>query len=192
MRARAICLILISLLLSSITLCNAQAMDDMDATDLNLSPVVSYKHAGFGVGYGVPYSGFGFSGDYYLTGDLGATASLGAFGSMTGYELGVKYFFRPYYKSIRPKLTLLYGVNQSLRIDNDPADDTYEVFNGLSVCAGAQWMFGKDLRHGFDIDLVYVVFSGLNKRLDELEQIGWVVDAKRSRWKTSIGYRFAF
>lgn len=180
------------ILFASITFCAAQAVDDMDVSDLNLSPVVSYKHAGFGVGYGVPYSGFGFSGDYYFTGDLGVSASLGAFGSLTGYELGVKYFFLPYYKAIRPKVTLLYGVNQSLRIDNDPEDDINEAFNGISICAGAQWMFGKDLRHGFDADLVFVAFSGMEKRLDELQEIGYVVEDQSSRWKISIGYRYAF
>lgn len=177
-----ICLLCISMVYS----------EDIDIDDLDLTPVVTFKHAGFGVGYGIPYAGFGFSGDYYFTGDFGVTAGLGAFGYSTGYELGVKYFLRPYYKAIRPKLTLLYGINQGLKIDNEPEDDTYEVFNGLSAAAGAQWMFGKDLRHGFDLDIVYVLTSGLNKRLDELEEIGYVVEAQRGKFKLSLGYRYTF
>lgn len=189
---RPLKLVLLLILISMCGVVHAQDAGELTRKDLDFTPVVTYKHAGFGVGYGIPYSGFGFSGDYFFTGDLGVTGSLGAFGYLTGYEIGLKYYLRPYYKPIRPKLTLLYGTNQGLMIDNEPDADVYEVFHGLSAAAGVQWMFGKDLRHGFDMDLVYVVFSGMTKRLEELEDIGYIVETKRSKFKIAMGYRYMF
>lgn len=153
---------------------------------------VTHKRGSLGVGYGLPYGGLGFSGDFYLNDDIGITGSLGTYGTVTGYGMGMKYMLGSFQNTFRPKLTAMYGVNGMIFINRDePLNDIVEAFSGLTAAVGAQWMFGDDKRHGFDVDILYVITSGMYKRIEEYEEQGYIF-TKAPRTKFSFGYRYAF
>lgn len=153
---------------------------------------VTHKRGSLGLGYGIPYGGLGFSGDFYLNDDIGITGSLGTYGFVTGYSLGAKYMFGSFQNTFRFKATALYGINGMIMIARDePLSDIVEAFSGLTGGIGGQWMFGPDKRHGLDADILYVITSGMYKRIEEYEQQGYIF-TKAPRTKFSFGYRYAF
>jgi len=79
--------------------------------DVAFTPTIKHRRGSLGVGYGLCYGGLGFNGDFNITDDIAATGSIGTFGYVGGYELGMKYFFLDFDKTFRPKLSAWYGVN---------------------------------------------------------------------------------
>ncbi len=146
------------------------------------------RYGTLGLGYGLPYGGYGLSVDMYVFEPLALTVSIGSFIQSAGLEVGVKYLHGDASKLWRPQVILLYGVNGLLPSDTTSVEQT-EVFNGITAGLGSQFMFGKKRRHGLDLGLTYVVSSALYKRLEELE--GYEFDVS-SRLGFYLGYRFAF
>lgn len=146
------------------------------------------RYGTVGLGYGIPYGGYGFSVDMYVFEPLALTVDIGSFIQSAGLEVGVKYLHGDASKLCRPQVVILYGVNGLLTNDYPGVAQT-EVFNGITAGLGSQFMFGKTHRHGLDIGLTYVISSGLYKRLEELE--GYEFDIS-SRLGFYLGYRFAF
>ena len=73
-----------------------------------------------------------------------------------------------------------------------------EKHYGLTIATGLRFMFGKNKRHGFDIDLNFITYSTINKRIDELskpDKNGITVMSKDDKpffLKFSAGYRLSF
>lgn len=100
----------------------------------------------------------------------------------------------------RPRLTLTYGVNAQLVIDqviitdSGPLKYKYnESHHGLIAAAGIRFLFGEEKRHGLDFDLNIIPFSTVYKRVDELKEDG-ITENKDKPFPLNIsfGYRFAF
>lgn len=172
------------LILVLVALCPAQDV----LGDMSYTPD---KKGSLGLGFGIPYGGLGINADVYFFDSVALSAGVGSFGYTAGYELGIKYFYGSSQKTWRPQAVLFYGINGIILVERDPEEDIREAFPGFTVGLGSQFMFGRKKRHGFDIDVLYVLSSGMFKRMDELEQLGYQFE-EVSRLKFSLGYRFAF
>lgn len=149
------------------------------------------KKGSLGLGFGTPYGGLGINADVYFFDSVALSAGVGSFGYTAGYELGIKYFYGSSQKTWRPQLLLFYGINGIILVDRDPEEDIREAFPGFTIGLGSQFMFGKKRQHGFDIGVLYVLSSGMFKRMDELEQQNYLFE-EVNRFKFSLGYRYAF
>lgn len=151
----------------------------------------SSRSGSLGLGYGLPYGGLGVNADVYIFEPVALTVGVGSFGYTAGYEIGAKYFYGPPQKTWRPQAVLLYGINSVLIAEMDPEPDIREAFMGFSIGIGSQFMFGKAKKHGFDIDVFYVLSSGVFDRIKELDELGYQFE-DMTRFKFSLGYRYAF
>lgn len=165
-----------------VTLCFAQA-----APDFGASPA---KKGSIGIGYGIPYGGLGVNGDVFFGDNLALTVGIGSFGYTAGYELGAKYFYGSPAKTWRPLAVVLYGINGVLMLEGE-TQDIREAFSGISAGLGSQFLFGKNKHHGFDLGVLYILTSGVFKRMEELEDDGYSF-ADTNRFSCYLGYRYAF
>lgn len=150
------------------------------------------RSGSLGLGYGIPYGGkLGVNADVYFFDAAALTAGIGSYGYTAGYAVGAKYFHGSPQKFWRPQALLVYGINRVLVVQDSVAGDTHEPFSGFTLGLGSQFMFGQARRHGFDVDLLYVVSSGIYRRLEDLEQQGYSVPSV-GRFSFSVGYRYAF
>lgn len=177
-------LILAALILLAAVLCPAQDLED----ELLNRPG---NRGSIGVGYGIPYGGLGVNADVYFIDNAALTAGVGSFGYTAGYAIGAKYLYGKPSDLWRPQAVISYGINKVLYIDREPEADLREAYQGFSLGLGSQFMFGKSRKHGFDIDALYIVSSGIFKRVGELESQGYNI-GDISRFTFSLGYRFAF
>ncbi|MFO8145055.1 MAG: hypothetical protein R6T89_04950 [Candidatus Syntrophosphaera sp.] len=170
-------------LLVAVLCCGQDAEIDL------VSPVSN--SGSLGLGFGLPYGGLGFNADVYVFDPVALTVGIGSFGYTAGYEVGAKYFHGSPEKTWRPQAVLLYGINGIIIVESDPEPDIREAFMGFSIGIGSQFMFGKKKKHGFDFDVLYVLSSGMFKRIEELEELGYEFEDV-NRFKFSLGYRYAF
>jgi hypothetical protein len=131
-----------------------------------------------GAGFGVPYGTLGVNLEInalpYLSfsGGLGTTIYAGV-----GWSVGARGYFRKPGPVWRPRISAFYGINSVYAEDlGNPNNKSYP---GLTVGIG-QIVLWK--RHGFDLDLMYVVNSQIDKEHPE----------DYSKIKINVGYRFAF
>lgn len=148
------------------------------------------KRGSIGLGWGLPYGGLGVNADVCFFDVAALTAGVGSFGRAAGFSVGGKYFHGSPNKTWRPQIALLYGVNKVLVIEDEVAGDRTEAFRGFTVGLGSQFMFGKAKKHGFDLDLLYIVSSGVFQRVEDLEQQGYQIGSI-NRFTFSLGYRYA-
>jgi hypothetical protein len=163
--------------------------------DAAFKPTIKHRRGSVGVGYGLCYGGLGFNGDFNFTDDIAVSGSLGTFGYVGGYELGLKYFFLDFDKTFRPKVSAWYGVNSMIVVRPDITtglSKVTEAHKGFCAGVGGQWMFGSQKKHGFDADVLYIITTTQTKRIEELESQGYGTFTKGSRFLFSFGYRFAF
>ncbi len=170
-----------------------------------------YNSGSVGIGLGIPYGYFGTNIELvpiqYKYGELiNIVANFGftknqlfAFGGgLRFYALGSK-------SAVRPRITLMFGtnaiINQHILVLLNKQNIRYnldETHYGLTLGTGIRFLFGKEKRHGFDIDLNFVLYSTINKRIDELSKPDknniavMNKDDKPFFLSFSAGYRFAF
>lgn len=144
------------------------------------------RKACLGLGWGIPYGGLGGSADILFLDNVALTAGFGANQYTAGYALGLKYLHGKPDRTWRPQALLVYGINGVVAKDETLGMNANEAYSGLTAGLGSQFMFGKHKRHGFDVDLIYVISSGVFKRCDELGL------KDPSRFTYSLGYRYAF
>ena len=131
-----------------------------------------------GAGFGVPYGTLGVNLEINLlpylslSGGLGTTIYAGV-----GWSAGARGYLRKPGPMWRPRISAFYGINAIYAEDlNNPNNKSY---HGGTIGIG-QIVLWK--RHGFDLDLMYVVTSQIdNEYPDDYSKI-----------KISLGYRFAF
>jgi hypothetical protein len=144
---------------------------------LNIQEVPFGTLGNVGVGFGIPYGTLGFNLEFNLvpylslTGGLGTTIFTGV-----GYNIGLKGYLRKPGPVWRPRISAYYGINGLSAEDFNHPDN--EKYSGITAGLGQIFLWQQ---HGFDLDLMYIVTSGL---WDEQEEGG--------RIKISIGYRYAF
>lgn len=149
------------------------------------------KTGSLGVGLGMPYGILGINGEYVIYNNVALTAGVGTTMGIEagiGYNIGIKYYLKDIGKTWRPRISAYYGTNGFIELDFS----TEEVFNGLTLGIGQQWMWGDRKRHGLDLDILYIVTSGVYDRIDELENEGYEKIEESGRVKLSIGYRYGF
>ena len=131
-----------------------------------------------GAGLGVPYGSLGVNLEINvipylsLSGGLGTTIYAGV-----GWSVGARGYFRKPGPLWRPRLSSFYGTNKIYAEDlGNPNNKSYP---GFTVGIG-QVVLWK--RHGFDLDLMYIVNSQIDNEHTE----------NYSKIKINVGYRYAF
>jgi hypothetical protein len=131
-----------------------------------------------GAGFGIPYGTLGINLEINLlpylslSGGLGTTIYAGV-----GWSVGARGYFRKPGPLWRPRISAFYGINSVYAEDlGNPNNKSYP---GFTVGIG-QIVLWK--RHGFDLDLMYVVNSQIDNEHPE----------DYSKIKINVGYRFAF
>ncbi len=163
-----------------------------------------------GIGLGMFYGFFGLNVDVHpiqkrwfdgitITASIGETP-IGQF----AYAGGLRYFLLPRDYGWRPRVTIMYGINAvtdyNLAIITDAGAINFrerKVFHGLNLGFGVQYMFGKDRRHGLDLDLAVIAYSSVNEHIDKLRKdpdIGSYISKNDKPFPLvlSFGYRLAF
>lgn len=143
----------------------------------NIEEVPFGKLGTFGVGFGVPYGTLGINLEFFVIPYLSVTGGVGTtIFSGVGYSVGLKGYFRKPGPVWRPRASVYYGINGIYAEDfNDPNNKKY---SGVTAGIGQLFLWGKN---GFDLDLMFLVTSGL-----------WDEHDGGGKIKISIGYRYAF
>lgn len=145
--------------------------------------------SGLGLGLGIPYGGFGLNLAHTLTDKV--DLSLG-FGTLfePAWAAGVRFYPQPGDSGVR--LSALYGTNavlSTVECGGYYCESEYEQFQGFNV--GIGW--GQRGRSsGWDFDVLLVVTSGIDDRIDELEEQGYEPEYESSGVEFSFGYHWAF
>jgi hypothetical protein len=145
-----------------------------------------------GIGAGIPYGGLvGLNGELMIVKNLNATVGIGLAERIAGYNVGAKYYLRDGEKALRPRISGYYGVNGTLEMSGGSKGDETKTYSGLSIGIGLQWMWGESLKHGLDVDLIYLALSVLAGDVDR-ESISPDLKNNNGEIRFSIGYRFGF
>ncbi|MCK4579467.1 MAG: hypothetical protein KAU50_11815 [Candidatus Marinimicrobia bacterium] len=163
-------------------------------SDVSRIEMIPIKSAGsLGVGIGIPYGVIGANAEYGVEKNLSLTAGVGTTGlAGTGYNLGIKYYLKDIGNTWRPRISAYYGTNGMILVTVFGGEDIEEAHPGLTVGVGQQWMWGDAKGHGLDLDLMYIVTSGMYDRRDEIEEEYNTTMEDLGRVKLSIGYRYGF
>ena len=135
---------------------------------------------GFGIGH--PYGGFGANLEHHLIDHLAFTAGAGYVPDNLGWNVGCRGYFVSLKKKIRPRLTLLYGVNDVL----DLKERSYDTFRGISVGLGIDHRYWK--KWAWNID---VFWSDDTKAAENLINTG-KADRMGHEVKGSLGVTYRF
>ncbi len=149
------------------------------------TPPQPFKENSIGVGIGIPYGIIGVNGDLNIAPNLNFTLGIGTAVVSVGYNFGVKYFFLDADKWFRPRILAVYGTNSALQVTNASGYD--KAYTGLSLGAGAQYMWSRT--SGLDFDIIYIATTGLD--VNDLRKQGIAAD-EPGKVKISLGYRYAF
>lgn len=161
-------------------------------TEWNSTAATPASLGGFGIGIGLPYGGLGFCGELNLGQHAALTAGLGTMLVKTGYNAGVKVTLLSPQQTLRPNLTMLYGVNGLIIARDEGLPQLTEALHGFSGGVGAQLMFGDKRNHGLELRLMYIIGTGLIDRIEELEAQGYGPFTRGSKFAYAVGYRYAF
>ena len=136
----------------------------------------SFPANSMGFGLGIPYGILGANVDLNVIPNLNITA-----GGGIGYSVGFKYFFRSIDYTCRPRASIYYGTNavKVTEYSGSDKEDDIDLYDGLSLGIGTQWMWGLRKSNGLDLDMIFIVMT----TLDEADEFTAGI---------SIGYRHAF
>jgi hypothetical protein len=137
-------------------------------------PKINYD-AGIGINYGGLY---GLSLSTNITNNIELYASLGdTTVAGTSYSIGARYYMN---NNIR--YTISHGINNIIKF-TDPTLKT-EKYTGTNIGIGYANSSG-----GWSADLMYVLTSNIDNRLDELRKAGNQIN-EETKFRLNIGYRF--
>lgn len=153
---------------------------------------VEIRHNSFGIGVGIPYGVLGANLDIQTFRNLNFSGGLGhtIIGGFA-WNLGCKFYFRSPEQKFRPRVSAYYGVNAGTTKDFifDDAEDDVDLYRGLTVGIGAQWLLGRSRTNGLDFDIMFILTTDWDEQ--ELKEQGFDTDNVKNP-KFSIGYRHAF
>lgn len=162
----------------------------IEQDDITVSKNVS-DNGSIGAGFGIQYGVLGINFDIALSNYISFSAGAGhTILADVGYNGGFKLFFCGPENVWRPRIGIFYGVNGILDVI-DLYEDKTESYRGFTIYAGQQWMFGETKSHGFDLDIVFLLTSGIYNKYNELKDSGYII-TRPGFVKISAGYRFAF
>jgi hypothetical protein len=151
-----------------------------------------HNFVNLGIGFGLPYGLFGINAEVEPLNFISITAGVGTtFFAGAAWQIGATVYFLDQSKMVRPRITLLYGVNSVIIFDNNNGFSgiANESFLGLSLGAGVKIKIGES--HGFNADLFYLLIDKSLDRQKELEQdYGMQFENVGLPVKFSLGYYF--
>jgi hypothetical protein len=156
------------------------------------SPAPAQDTGSWGIGYGIPYGNLGVNVDYRVVSGFYVTGAVGTGYNDLGYAFGGRYYFPRYTETVRPRVSLLYGVYGGLkpRADSDsgnPIDTDGEDFANAALGVGIEWMKENE---GFDLEIFYVNTDELESRRDEVWKQRYEVNRSGANpLSIAIGYR---
>ena len=152
-----------------------------------------------GIGAGLNYGFHGLCIEYNLP--LKYSSIFGGIGysitSDIGWGIGMRYYFDDFYSAFQPRISIQYGTNYILSIENKNDDNNsatkYEVGRGINLGGGFKWMFGDTNTWGLDFDLYYIIHSTIFSRIEELEEEGYRFANDENRTiRISVGVIFSY
>ena len=178
-------------------------IDYSDVESIELIPIA--KKGSFGYGFGNLYSNTGFNLNYFLTDNISLLVGYGTFTAsneepkqsekFSAPVFGVRYFFKSFSDIRRPVISISYGEVGISKRDSNVNNNTnlveFTQHKGVRLGVGAQFMFGKKKKHGFDFEYCYHIVSEYHDYYLENKEI-WGGDNSPSRVGFSLGYRYAF
>jgi len=160
-------------------------------TILSLLPSnLARAESSIGVGAGIPYGFIGFNVNYAISEKLDLTLGLGeTVFAGSGKAIGLRYYPNPGDSGLR--YSLIYGTNVIIQEDDCflivfcDGDSSYEGYN-----LGVGWS-SRDAAGGWDVDLIVILTSEAEDRIDELQSRGDSIDdIDLPDLKISIGYHW--
>jgi hypothetical protein len=148
-----------------------------------------------GVGFGIPYGIFGFNVDFRLYKFLYISGGLGTGIFITPmYNIGCKVYLRSGNYTWRPRLSVNYGTNGMLYVEDSYSGAIKESFSGITLGIGQLWTLGITKAWGVDFDILYIVNdSELETRLKQLKNAGYSFQTEAvGNVKVSLGLRYCF
>ena len=168
-------------------------MKNWIAALLTLVSFNTFADTAAGPGIGIPYGILGINLNHKATDNIDLSLGLGTtILDGSAYSVGAKYYFEKEESGVR--LSAYYGTNAVIEANADCTGlcfgfADYEKFEGLTVGIGWGRRPGKS---GWDVDVMYVVTTGADERIDELEAQGYEYTEGRSDIGFSFGYHWAF
>ncbi|MEI6089492.1 MAG: hypothetical protein WCR42_03495 [bacterium] len=164
---------------------SVQSYSKAEISSIKVVPIK--KIGSFGIGFGIPYGFYGLNADFQVVGNLNVTAGIGhTLIDGIGYSAGLRYCFLDAEHVWRPRITVNYGVNNLLLVE-----DLVKKYYGWNIGAGCRFMFGALGKTGFDADLIYVTSNEVFADAEKLEKLGYKVSGL-DRFQLSLGFRFGF
>lgn len=141
-----------------------------------------------GVGFGIPYGIFGFNVNYSISKKVDLTLGYGEFLFIKGSAkaIGIRYYPNSDQSSLR--YSLIYGTNAFINEDDCTFCFDSSPYEGLNI--GLGWS-SESKGSGWDFDLILILTSGAEDRIDELQELGDPInDADIPSLSISFGYHW--
>jgi hypothetical protein len=145
-----------------------------------------------GVGFGIPYGILGLNAEIEpakfidISVGLGTTILAGM-----AWNIGAIGYFLDQGSTFRPRISLFYGTNSMLGWTSfNSSVDNYESYAGLTMGAGVK--YGISESGSVTLDLIYLLTTGYDDKINELKSLGYSIDNQDSGIKYSIGYKYSF
>lgn len=144
------------------------------------SSVPVTKHSYLAVGVGLPYGWNGINLEtplyrqLYVSGGAGAILNSGTIIG-TGFSAGPALYLRQGTANTwQPKFLALYGTN------GYAVHYTKQLYKGVTLGFSNNFMFGREKKHGFTFDLLYIASSGFYKEHED----------ENGRFKVGLAYKY--
>jgi hypothetical protein len=151
------------------------------------------KHFSIGLGLGLHFGGLGGCIEAEPVKYIGLLVGIGTtLEAGLGWQVGSILYFTDQDSFIRPRISVLYGTNYLLKLDNyyGYGSGSTEKFEGLNVGGGLTIAL-NDV-HSFTFDALYAATSTFFDRKKELENVGYYIEESKIPLALSIGYKFSF
>lgn len=144
-----------------------------------------------GIGMGLSYGFFGLNAEIEPIRQLDFTIGIGTtFFAGVAWDIGVVGYVLDQDYTFRPRLSLIYGTNGFIMLENASNPFVNSSYQGFSIGAGVKSMLGES--HGMTIDIFYILSSGVYDKKKELENEGYYIRDIGIPIKFSVGYQFSF